>query len=94
MVVTDSGGIQEEAVSLGKNVLILRDKTERPEGIDAGLAFLVGTDAEKIKKMMAKFFKSANIQTNNLKNVYGDGYAAEKIVSICLKKMVNPEKEI
>ena len=93
-VVTDSGGIQEEAVSLGKNVLILREKTERPEGVDSGFAFLVGTDPEKIKKMMAKLLKCTNTQANNLKNVYGDGYAAEKIVSICLKKMVNPEKEI
>ncbi|MBT3455887.1 UDP-N-acetylglucosamine 2-epimerase (non-hydrolyzing) [bacterium] len=85
-VATDSGGIQEEAVSLNKHVLVLREKTERPEGILTGLAHLVGTDSVKIKKMMEKLTSNSYNASNNFTNVYGDGYAAEKIVSICEKK--------
>ena len=79
-VITDSGGIQEEAISLGKRVLILRDKTERVEGIWAGLAQLVGTDPEKIFNGLEKFIMAA--QTVAPQSVYGDGHAAEKIVTL------------
>ena len=81
VVITDSGGIQEEAPTLGKPVLVIRDTTERPEGIDAGTARLVGTDVEAIAGQLlllltdkAEFQKMANAI-----NPYGDGHAAVRI---------------
>ena len=88
-IATDSGGIQEEAVSLGKQVIVLREKTERPEGVAAGLAHVVGTDENKIKKMMEKLSVYRYNLPNKFMNIYGDGYAAEKIVSICIQKMLD-----
>ena len=84
-VATDSGGIQEEAVSLGKHVLCLRDITERYEGVWEGSEILVGTDPKRIRDGMLKFY-SHNI---NLKPsmVYGDGRACERIVSILKNKL-------
>lgn len=80
-VATDSGGIQEEAVSLGKMVLVLRDITERWEGVWEGTEILVGTDQDLIMKNMEKLYrmKKTNIQPSS---VYGDGRACERIVSI------------
>ncbi|HEX2978504.1 MAG TPA: UDP-N-acetylglucosamine 2-epimerase (non-hydrolyzing) [Candidatus Babeliales bacterium] len=79
-VATDSGGICEEAVSLGKKVLILREETERMEAVWAGLATLIGTQYENIfeaiKKMISQAHNSSTMQT-----IYGDGHAAEKMVS-------------
>jgi len=89
LVLTDSGGIQEEAVALGKNVLVLRKKTERPEGVLAGLAHIVGTDPDKIKKYISNFIKnnSSKLKNNKFNTIYGDGYACEKIIEIIKKNM-------
>lgn len=83
VVLTDSGGIQEEAISLYKPVLVLREKTERMEGVSAGLAHIVGMDPKKIEASFAQVLSKCDIVTDNFtKNIYGDGYAAEKIVAI------------
>ena len=82
LILTDSGGIQEEAPSLGKPVLVLRDTTERPEGVEAGVLRLVGTDTEHIVEV-AKLLLSDRIEYEkmaNIANPYGDGHASEYIV--------------
>ena len=81
LILTDSGGVQEEAPSLGKQVLVLRNDTERPEGIAAGCAELVGTDAEKIVERAAYYLDaSQNGKTRiEIKNPYGDGQASRRI---------------
>ena len=86
-IMTDSGGIQEEAPSLGKPVLVLRENSERPEGIAAGNAKLVGTDIQKIVTNAQKLIDDKNFYQKmaKAKNPYGNGNAAEKIVKI-LKK--------
>jgi UDP-N-acetylglucosamine 2-epimerase (non-hydrolysing) len=83
-VMTDSGGIQEEAPSLGKPVLVLRDVTERQEGVDAGTAMLVGTDKELILKEASRLLDEGEYYDSIAKavNPYGDGKASERIVSI------------
>ncbi|WP_056938088.1 non-hydrolyzing UDP-N-acetylglucosamine 2-epimerase [Companilactobacillus versmoldensis] len=81
-IMTDSGGVQEEAPSLGKPVLVLRDTTERPEGVDAGTLKLVGTDAKVVEKEMSRLIEDdAEYQRMaNAKNPYGDGHASERIL--------------
>ena len=81
-IMTDSGGVQEEAPSLGKPVLVLRDKTERPEGVEAGTLKLVGTESEKIKEEMEELLDNdAEYQRMaQAKNPYGDGKASERIL--------------
>lgn len=82
LIITDSGGVQEEAPSLGKPVLVMRDTTERPEAVDQGTVILVGTDADKI------IYETENLLSDTGKydkmarahNPYGDGQAAERIV--------------
>ena len=84
MILTDSGGIQEEAPSLGKPVLVMRDTTERPEGIAAGTLKLVGTDEETIYNNF-KLLLEDRIEYNKMahaSNPYGDGYACKKIADI------------
>jgi len=83
-IVSDSGGIQEEAPFLGKPVLITRDTTERPEGIQAGTAKLVGTKAETIISACQELLENPSVLASMSKVHYpfGDGYAAERIVSI------------
>lgn len=81
LVITDSGGIQEEAPTFGKRVLVLRDRTERPEGIEAGVARLVGTDPAAILKA-AEEELSRDLPAEPAPNPYGDGRAAERIVRI------------
>lgn len=88
LVLTDSGGIQEEAISLGKTVLILREKTERQEGVQEGLAYLVGTDQNKIEEHLNSFLH-IDLE-NRVSTIYGDGYAAEKIVGI-IKRIEHQE---
>ncbi|WP_416199167.1 non-hydrolyzing UDP-N-acetylglucosamine 2-epimerase [Sporanaerobacter sp.] len=90
LVVTDSGGLQEEAPSLGKPVLVVREETERPEGILAGTAKLVGTNEEKIYREINTLLnvKEEYLKMANAVNPYGDGKAAEKIVDIILQKLV------
>jgi len=84
IILTDSGGIQEEAPSLGKPVLVLRDTTERPEGVSAGTLKLVGTNSNDIytecKRLLTD--KSYYNTFESIQNPYGDGHAAEKIVRI------------
>jgi UDP-N-acetylglucosamine 2-epimerase (non-hydrolysing) len=81
-IATDSGGICEEALSLGKRVLILRSETERMEGIWAGLAQLVGTEKSNIKEAMMIAADTFNNLQKKPYSLFGDGYAAEKIVEI------------
>lgn len=84
LVLTDSGGIQEEAPSLGKPVLVMRDTTERPEGIDAGTLKLVGTDEETIYKNFKLLLDSKEeyLKMSHASNPYGDGNASKKIADI------------
>lgn len=79
---SDSGGVQEEAPSLGKPVLVLRDTTERPEGIEAGTLKLVGTDEEAIYKEAKKLLtdKKEYEKMSHASNPYGDGHASKRIV--------------
>jgi UDP-N-acetylglucosamine 2-epimerase (non-hydrolysing) len=87
IILTDSGGIQEEAPSLGKPVLVLRETTERPEGIDAGTAKLVGTDREKIIRETEQLLNNSDEYDKMAKavNPYGDGKASERIVDLIIK---------
>lgn len=88
LILTDSGGIQEEAPSLGKPVLVMRDTTERPEGIEAGTLKLVGTKEEAIYKNFTELLddKNAYSKMAHAANPYGDGHACEKIADILLAK--------
>ena len=90
-IMTDSGGIQEEAPSLGKPVLILRDTTERPEGIDSGTAKLIGTSSKNILLEAEKLLSDKKIYDEMSKaiNPFGDGKASERIVKACLNKLKN-----
>ena len=87
LILTDSGGIQEEAPSLGKPVLVMRDTTERPEGIAAGTLKLVGTDEETIYTEFKRLLtdKSAYEAMSRASNPYGDGRACERIADILEK---------
>lgn len=86
LILTDSGGIQEEAPSFSKPVLILRNTTERPEGIEAGLAKLVGTSRKRIVEETYKLWKDDRIYQSMASgiNPYGDGHASERIVRALL----------
>ena len=89
MILTDSGGIQEEAPSLGKPVLVMRDTTERPEGIAAGTLKLVGTDEETIyqsfKTLLENRYEYEKMSMAS--NPYGDGYASKRIADILERKL-------
>ena len=82
LIITDSGGVQEEAPSLGKPVLVMRETTERPEAVDAGTVILVGTDTNKIIRETQELLDNADNYKNMsaLHNPYGDGKACERIV--------------
>lgn len=88
IILTDSGGIQEEAPSLGKPVLVLRDTTERPEGIDAGTLKLVGTDEKKVYEETIRLLtdKKEYQRMSNASNPYGDGHASERIVDAIIER--------
>lgn len=81
-IMTDSGGVQEEAPSLGKPVLVLRDTTERPEGVSAGTLKLVGTEPAKVKAAMLELLDDPNVyqQMAQAQNPYGDGQASQRIL--------------
>ncbi len=88
-ILTDSGGIQEEASSLGKPVLVMRDTTERPEGVEAGTLMLVGTKKQGIANAMKELLTDQHKyqEMSQAVNPYGDGRASEKIVDIIYNKM-------
>lgn len=92
VVLTDSGGIQEEAPGLGKPVLVLREVTERPEAIEASTVQLVGTDQERIIAGVEKLLEDVSTYQRMAQaiNPYGDGYAAERIVGTLLGKDIEP----
>jgi len=89
LILTDSGGIQEEAPGLGIPVLVMRDTTERPEGIEAGTLKLVGTDEELIYKTCKELLENDSIykKMSNASNPYGDGTASKQIVKILLENL-------
>lgn len=84
LILTDSGGVQEEAPSLGKPVLVMRDTTERPEGIEAGTLKLVGTEVETIYKTFTGLLDNQEEyeKMSQASNPYGDGFASERIADI------------
>lgn len=84
VILTDSGGIQEEAPSLPKPVLVMREKTERPEGVEAGVARLVGTDPERIVGSVQELLHNSSVYRNMTarNNPYGDGQAARRIADL------------
>ena len=91
LILTDSGGIQEEAPSLGKPVLVLRDTTERPEGITAGTLKLAGTDEETIYKLTKELLENNEEyeKMSKASNPYGDGKASKRIVDAIIRKYGN-----
>ena len=88
LILTDSGGIQEEAPSLGKPVLVMRNTTERPEGIDAGTLRLVGTDEQTIYQNFSQLLEdeAAYQKMSKACNPYGDGFACKRIADILEEK--------
>ena len=84
LILTDSGGIQEEAPSLGKPVLVMREKTERPEAVVAGTVMIVGTDKKNIVNKVNKLLSEQNFYQGMSKalNPYGDGKASKRIYKI------------
>lgn len=84
LILTDSGGIQEEAPSLGKPVLVMRDTTERPEGIQAGTLKLVGTSEETIYREFKRLLTDSDAYAamSNASNPYGDGFASKRIANV------------
>lgn len=94
LILTDSGGIQEEAPALGKPVLVMRDTTERPEGIAAGTLRLAGTEEENIYQNFLELLTDKKIyeQMSRASNPYGDGFASERIADILEGKKPRPMK--
>lgn len=86
LLLTDSGGVQEEAPSLGKPVLVMRDTTERPEAVEAGTVKLVGTDAETIVRNVTELLNNKDLyhQMSETHNPYGDGQACQRILEALL----------
>lgn len=95
LILTDSGGIQEEAPSLGVPVLVLREATERPEAVEAGAARLVGTDAQQIFKQSQLLLDDATTynRMSKARNPYGDGLAAERIAQVLIEGTCQPFQE-
>lgn len=93
MILTDSGGIQEEAPSLGKPVLVMRDTTERPEGIKAGTLKLVGTDEETIYHAFKQLLENQEEyeKMSKASNPYGDGFACRRIADILSQEVVGKQ---
>ncbi len=89
LIITDSGGVQEEAPTLGKPILVIREETERPEGVEAGTAKLVGTDYDNVFKNLEILLTDNEEykRMSNAVNPYGDGTAADKIVDAIINRM-------
>jgi UDP-N-acetylglucosamine 2-epimerase (non-hydrolysing) len=87
LILTDSGGIQEEAPGLGKPVLVMRETTERPEAIESGTVKLVGANQYKIEAGVSGLLENVELynQMASAKNPYGDGKASQRIVNYFLK---------
>lgn len=96
IILTDSGGIQEEAPSLGKPVLVMRDTTERPEAVAAGTVKLVGTDSDKIFTALTELLsdQEAYERMSLAHNPYGDGQAAQRIAKTLIERIGKNEKRI
>lgn len=96
IILSDSGGVQEEAPSLGKPVLVLRDTTERPEGIEAGTLKLVGTSEEAVYEETKKLLtdKKAYAEMSEAKNPYGDGFASKYIVDAIIEELKGAESDV
>ncbi len=95
LIITDSGGIQEEAPSLGIPVLVVRDTTERPEGVEAGVARLVGTQSERIVAEAEQLLTDEAAYRGMVaaRNPYGDGHAAESIVDYLERALHDPPRD-
>ncbi len=95
IIMTDSGGIQEEAPSLGKPVLVLRDTTERPEGVKAGTLKLAGTSEESIYEMTKELLENNKVyeSMSRASNPYGDGNASKYIVDAIIQKFARKDNE-
>jgi UDP-N-acetylglucosamine 2-epimerase (non-hydrolysing) len=94
IVLTDSGGIQEEAPSLGKPVFVMRENTERPEAVEAGTVILVGTSEKKIVHEVSKLIDDSNayLQMSTRHNPYGDGLSSDRILNFLIKKIKDEHK--
>ena len=92
LILTDSGGIQEEAPSLGKPVLVLRDTTERPEGLEAGTLMLAGTEEDEVYKCFKSLVtdKALYEAMSVASNPYGDGFASKRIADILEQRLQPP----
>jgi UDP-N-acetylglucosamine 2-epimerase (non-hydrolysing) len=82
LILTDSGGVQEEAPSLGIPVMVAREVTERSEGVDAGAAFMVGADPDLIVETADRLLKLGEVERAGIVNPYGDGKTSERILAI------------
>jgi UDP-N-acetylglucosamine 2-epimerase (non-hydrolysing) len=84
LLLTDSGGIQEEGPSLGKPVIVMRDKTERPEAVEAGTVRLAGTDEDRIVAEVTRLLDNPTLREamSRIHNPYGDGHASERIAAV------------
>ena len=91
IILTDSGGVQEEAPSLSKPVLVMRETTERPEGVEAGVAHLVGTDHAKIVGEVSRLLVEPDyrVSMTGRANPYGDGFASKRIVEALAVRLDN-----
>jgi UDP-N-acetylglucosamine 2-epimerase (non-hydrolysing) len=94
LIMTDSGGIQEEAPALHKPVLVLRDNTERPEVVNAGVGLLVGTKKHKIVEAVSQLLEDSSLYKSMAKGIspYGDGHAAERIVACIYQHFRNSDQ--
>jgi UDP-N-acetylglucosamine 2-epimerase len=92
LIVTDSGGVQEEAPSLGKPVLVMREVTERPEAVESGAVQLVGTDPDRIVAETVRLLEDVEYYESvvRVRNVYGDGLAGERISRL----LADPSAEV
>lgn len=92
LIMTDSGGVQEEAPSFGKPVVLMRDTTERPEGVEAGNVLMVGSDMNDIVRTVSELITNTDsyAKMSRLNNPYGDGKASERILAVLQEKLKQP----